>query len=201
MRGPVIVESPGADGGAGQRDAAAEVAAAVIRERSEAAQLVSAPEILSAVEERITPPDSDTPGVDITSLLARAVHENDDLQALAGAGSHWYYSSRSMSEAYAQILHNGMEGPERLIAETVRHNACVYRRPVPLEMFMEPPFCLTHHQVLDCLATMAATEGYRDIVTTTTSASGSYLYSTSHLETEHAEMLAEWFDVGQSENP
>jgi len=48
---------------------------------------------------------------------------------------------------------------------------------------------------------MQAEEAYRDIASTTTSSSRVLLYSTLHLETDHAEMLAEWLDVGQFENP
>ena len=201
MKEPIPPEGPCKDDGTEHGDAVEEMMAAVIRERSAAAQLVSESEILLVVGERLAPPDTDTAGDDLSVLFTQVVDENEDLYSLAGAGSHWYYSSRSMTGAYARILLQTLEGPLRLIAETVRHNASVYQRPVPLDMFMEPPFNLTNGQVLDCLATMAATEGYDDIETTTTSASGIYLYSTSHLETEHAVMLAEWFDVGQSENP
>jgi hypothetical protein len=201
MKEPTITDGTVRDDGKEKGDAVAEMAAGVIRERSAAAQLVSESDILLLLEERLTPPDTDTTGDDITVLLTRLVQENEDLHSLAGAGSHWYYSSHAMTGAYANILLQALEGPVRLIAETVRHNASVYRRPVPLDMFMEPPFNLTNGQVLDCLAMMVETEGFDDIDTTTTSASGIYLYSTSHLEKEHAEMLAEWFDVGQSENP
>jgi hypothetical protein len=48
---------------------------------------------------------------------------------------------------------------------------------------------------------MSAQDEYRDIEPTTTSTSRVFLYSTLHLEPEHASMLAEWFDVGQSNNP
>jgi hypothetical protein len=201
MKDPTITDGTVRDEGKEKGDAVAEMAAGVIRERSAAAQLVSESDILLLLNERLTPPDRDTTGDDISVLLTRLVDENEDLHSLAGAGSHWYYSSRSMTGAYGRILLQRLEGPVRLIAETVRHNASVYRRPVPLDMFMEPPFNLTSGQVLDSLATMAETEGFDDIATTTTSASGTYLYSTSYLETEHAVMLAEWFDVGQSENP
>ena len=51
------------------------------------------------------------------------------------------------------------------------------------------------------LEAMAAAEGYGDIARTATSASGVYLYSTRHLEPDHAAMLAEWLDVGQFDNP
>jgi hypothetical protein len=201
MKEPIPTEGPCKDDGTEHGDTVAEMMAAVIRERSAKAQLVSESEILLLLKERLTPPDSDTKDDGIAVLLTRLVDEYDDLHTLAGAGSHWYYSARSMTEAYAKILLHTLDGPVRLIAETVRHNACAYRRPIPLEIFSEPPFNLTNRQVLDCLATMAETEGFDDIATTTTSASGIYLYSTSHLETEHAVMLAEWFDVGQSENP
>jgi len=48
---------------------------------------------------------------------------------------------------------------------------------------------------------MDAEEEYRDIMQTTTSVSGVFLYSTLHLDSEYASMLAEWLDVGQFENP
>jgi hypothetical protein len=200
MKEPIILDGPVRDEGTLPGDAV-EMAAAVIRERSADALLVSASEIMLYVQKHLAAPDTNITGEDIPVMLTRMVQENEDLHSLAGAGSHWYYSSRSMTDEYAKILLHKLEGPVRLIAETVRHNASVYQRPVPLDMFMEPPFNLTNGQVLDCLAMMVETEGFDDIETTTTSASGIYLYSTSHLETEHAVMLAEWFDVGQSENP
>jgi hypothetical protein len=91
--------------------------------------------------------------------------------------------------------------PARLIAEVIRQNSASYPRPVPLDMFTNPPFDLTREQVVDCLERMTVEEDYRDIASTTTSASTIFLYSTLHLEPEHASMLAEWFDVGQLENP
>ncbi len=91
--------------------------------------------------------------------------------------------------------------PVRLVAEVIRENSAAYPRPVPLDIFTRPPFDLSREQVLDCLKRMAVEEEYSDIVSTVTSASTTYLYSTLHLESDHASMLAEWFDVGQFENP
>jgi hypothetical protein len=48
---------------------------------------------------------------------------------------------------------------------------------------------------------MRAEERYLDIASTTTSSPRVFLYSTMHLEPDHAAMLAEWLDVGQFENP
>jgi hypothetical protein len=48
---------------------------------------------------------------------------------------------------------------------------------------------------------MQGEKEYLDIASTTTSSSRVFLYSTLHLEPDHAEMLAEWLDVGQFENP
>jgi hypothetical protein len=183
------------------KDAAVETAAALIRESSAAARLVSESEVRLLLEEHLGLPETDSPCEDASDILTRAVHENEDLHSLTGAGSRWYYSSHSMTGSYATILLRAKEGPLRLIAETVRHNSREYQRPVPAEFFGKPPYNLAYQVVIDSLAAMAATEGYDDIATTTTSASGMYLYSTTYLETEHAEMLAEWFDVGQEENP
>jgi hypothetical protein len=51
----------------------------------------------------------------------------------------------------------------------------------------------THHSSL-C-------DEFNDIRQTTTSSHTIFLYSTLHLEPDHATMLAEWLDVGQFENP
>ncbi len=200
MKDPLIKEVTARDKGTLPGDAVA-MAAAVIRERSADALLVSAAEITRYVQKRLASSDTNITCEDIPAMLTRMVDENEDLHSLAGAGSQWYYSARSMTDAYANILLQKLEGPVRLIAETVRHNSSAYQRPVPLELFTAPPFDLTHQQVLDGLETMAATDGYEDIASTITSASGIYLYSTKRLEADHAEMLAEWFHVGQAENP
>jgi hypothetical protein len=89
----------------------------------------------------------------------------------------------------------------QLIAEIVRQSSEAYPRPVPLDIFTQPPFDLTHQEALNRLERMAADEEYRDIAVTTTSTSRLFLYSTLHLEPTHASMLAEWLDVGQLNNP
>ncbi|MFZ2961462.1 MAG: hypothetical protein WA705_31680 [Candidatus Ozemobacteraceae bacterium] len=200
MKTPIIMQGTGKDNGTGHEASAPEMAAAVIRERSAAARLVSASEIMRFLEEHLMP-GANISGEVVTELLTRLVLDNKDLHALSGADTQWYYSSRSMTEAYAKILLQTLEGPVGLIAETVRHNSRIYQRPIPLEIFEKTPFNLACRQVFDCLTTMGATEGYEDIATTETSISGIYLYSTTYMQTEHAVMLAEWFDVGQSENP
>jgi hypothetical protein len=48
---------------------------------------------------------------------------------------------------------------------------------------------------------MAGKDAYRDIARTCTSAGNEYIYSTDHLEPDHAASLAEWIDVGQYDNP
>ena len=201
MKRLIHTEGPSEGDGTVHGDAVADTTVALIRERSAAGELVSEPEIALFLERHVATPDTSMAVDCVTALLARLLLENEDLKALRGADSQWYYSSRSMTGEYAEILLHAQEGPVRLIAETVRHSARIYQRPVPLEIFTEPPFNLAYRQVLDCLATMAEIEGCDDIATTTTSSSGVYLYSTKHLEAVHAEMLAEWFDVGQAENP
>ncbi len=184
------------------RDTVAEHVAALIRKRSAAGELIAAAEIPDLWEdEYLSFPNADGSGEDIAGILTRLVHENEDLHKLSGAGSPFYYSDLHMTAAYAQIVLHKQEGPLRLIAETVRQNSWEYQRPIALDIFTQPPFNLEYSQVREYLSIMTAMAGYGDIVATSSSASRIYLYSTAHLEREHAVMLAEWLDVGQAHNP
>ena len=177
--------------------------AAMIRRESKAGKLISGPEILRrAADQKLFPMSAAGPGEEAGSILKKVVDENEDLHELAAEeDSRSYYSSQFMTEAYAGILLQKQGDPLRLIAEIVRQNSAAYPRPVPLELFTQPPFGLTPHEALNDLERMSVLDEYRDIETTHTSTSRVFLYSTRHLDPEHASMLAEWFDVGQANNP
>ena len=189
------------DGQAGE--AAAPAVAAMIRQSSEKGRLLAKPEILRQVSDQhlFDSPASDS-AEEMGTLIRKLVDETEDLQELMAPNAvPHYYSSRFMTEVYATILLQKQGDPLRLIAECVRRNSEVYPRPIPLDMFAQQPFDLTRQEVLACVEQMRAEKEYRDIASTTTSASRTFLYSTRHLEPEHASMLAEWLDVGQSKNP
>jgi len=183
--------------------AAAKAIVDMIRQGSEAGQLISESEILRRVaDEQLLASPAANRAEEAETILEKVMEENEDLNELAGSdGSRHYYSSQFMTQAYATILLQKQGDPLRLIAEIVRQNSEVYPRPVPLDIFTRPPFDLTRQEVLNNLERMAADEEYRDVVPTTTSASRMFLYSTLYLESEHASMLAEWLDVGQFNNP
>ena len=186
-----------------QGEAAAKAMVAMIRQASEAGQLIAESEILRRVADQrlLTSPAAD-PAEEFGNILKKVIEGREDLHELAAQdGSRRYYSSPFMTQAYAMILLQKQGDPLRLIAEIVRQNSEVYPRPVSLDVFTQPPFDLTRQEVLNDLERMAAEEEYRDIVSTTTSASRVFLYSTLHLESQHASMLAEWLDVGQFNNP
>lgn len=184
-------------------EAAARAIATMIRQSSEASQLIAESEILRRMaDQHLLISQAADPAEEVGDILKKVVDGSEDLHELAAQdGSRRYYSSHFMTETYAMILLQKQGDPLRLIAETVRENSAVYPRPVPLDIFTQPPFDLTRQEVLNDLERMAAEEEYRDIVPTTTSASRVFLYSTLHLEPEYASMLAEWLDVGQFNNP
>ena len=186
-----------------ERNAAVHAAAGMIRQSSEGGQLISESEILHRViDQHLLTSQAADPGEEAERILREAVDRNEDLHELINQDdSRHYYSSLSMTQAYAGILNQKRNNHLQLIAETVRENSAVYPRPVPLHMFTQPPFDLTRQEVLNDIQRMAAEEDYRDIMQTTTSVSGVFLYSTLHLDPEYASMLAEWLDVGQFENP
>ncbi len=184
-------------------EAAARALAAMIRQSSEASQLIAESEILRRMaDQHLLISQAADPAEEVGDILKKVVDGSEDLHELAAQdGSRHYYSSHFMTETYAMILLQKLGDPLRLIAETVRENSAVYPRPVPLDIFTQPPFDLTRQEVLNDLERMAAEEEYRDIAPITTSASRVFLYSTLHLEPEYASMLAEWLDVGQFNNP
>lgn len=178
-----------------------EVIAAMIRQSTKSGRLISESELRRGVieEHQLLFVNQDP---DIPSTLTSTLQQHDDLHELrADDNVRYYYCSQGMTRAYASMLLQKLGDPARLIAEVVRQNSAAYPRPVPQDMFTHPPFDLTAEGVLDCLKRMALEDEYRDIASTTTSASTIFLYSTFHLEPEHASMLAEWLDVGQLENP
>ena len=180
-------------------EAAAQAIAAMIRQSSAAGQLISESEILHRVaDQHLLAPRAE----EFETIFKEVMQGNEDLQELAAQdGSRTYYSSHFITGAYATILLQKQGDPLRLIAESVRKDSAVYPRPVPLDIFTQPPFDLTPQAVLEYLERMAQEEEYRDIMLTTTSTSRVFLYSTLHLEPDYASMLAEWLDVGQFNNP
>jgi len=185
----------------------AEEAAALIRRVSEEGRLVSEAEILAALGG--SGPESGKSGApagdkaaDVKALFDALLAENEDLcQVRAESGERLFYSSLSMSCAYAAMLLCARGDPARLIAEIVRHDSEAYPRPVPLDLFFLPPFDLSPDEAAQTLAKMKALPEYADIEETSTSTARLFLYSTQHLEPAHASMLAEWLDVGRRNNP
>jgi len=186
-----------------REEVATSAIAAMIRQESKAGRLISEGEVLRrAADQKLF--STPAPGwrEEAGNLLKKVLDENEDLNELAAEdGSKSYYSSRFMTEAYAGILLQKQGDRLRLIAEIVRQNSAAYPRPVPLDLFTQPPFDLTPQEVLNGLEGMSIQDEYEDIKPTITSTSRVFLYSTLHLEPDHASMLAEWLDVGQSNNP
>ncbi len=185
-----------------EKEAALQTVAAHIRKASEEGRLISEAEIRQKTAESHLLPPTARDEAEEGGFLRKLVEENEDLRELtAPDGSLDYYSSDFMTEAYAQILSLKRGGPLMLIAEIVRQNSAFYPRPVPLDAFIRPPFGLTEERIQAELEKMKTVEEYKDIASTTTSSPRVFLYSTRHLEPDHAAMLAEWSDVGQFENP
>ncbi|MCX5872946.1 MAG: hypothetical protein NTY51_06890 [Deltaproteobacteria bacterium] len=176
--------------------------AKIIREKSEAGQLVQFEELLTELAGQGLS-NSDVAAHQrshFEGVLRQVVSENGDIKEISSRNRiPHYYSSRSLSETYAGILVRKEE--KSLIAEIVRENSAIYPRPVPLNIFREPPFDLTQKEILDCLEKMGKQGEYQDIAQTTTSIGTVFLYSNQHLDQNYASTLAEWLDVGQVNNP
>jgi hypothetical protein len=177
--------------------------AQIIRERSETGQLVQFEEILTELTgQGLLTSEADDPRPHLQGIVREAVKTNEDLREIPGAhGIAYFYSTQTLSETYAVILARKKGDPLELIAQIVRENSSVYPRPVPLDLFRESPFDLTGEEILACLDKMGQQKKYQDIAQTTTSIGTKFLFSSRHLNPDYASKLAEWFDVGQINNP
>ena len=173
-----------------------------IRTKSRLEELVTSREIFEALGNWGILKPASGELQEFEAALKGAINDNGDLkEVLDGKGNFRYYSTQSMAEPYARILSRKGENAVHLMAETIRENSRRYPRPVPLELFEDPPFDLTPEEILSCLKEMAAGKDSQDIAQTTSSIGTVFLFSKLHLEPDYASMLAEWIDVGQSESP
>jgi hypothetical protein len=175
----------------------------IIRHRSETEQIVRAEQILAELEEQGLLASGDVAQkAQLEIMLTHVLKENPDLKSISGRdGIPYYYSAQSLSDTYAGILVRKSGNPLWMIAEVVRESSRLYPRPVPVDSFREPPFGLTRGEIEECLSTMREQREYQDIAHTITSTGTPFLYSTLHLDPDHAVSLAEWLDVGQVNNP
>ncbi len=175
----------------------------MIHKKSEEGQLISKKEIFQKlIGQKVLKSDPPEQESEFETILKKTMEGNSNLRELPGKdGLPRYYSSQYMSEPYIRILLCKEDDPLLLIAEMVRENSSLYPRPVPIDIFFDSPFDLTQEEILVCLGKMSGQEEYQDIAQTTTSTGMVFLYSSRHLDSGYASMLAEWFDVGQAENP
>lgn len=171
----------------------------IVRQESKAGLLITTTEIAH----RLAGPDKHIPPMaELEILLRKTIDDNEDIRELVAVnGSRYYFSMRFMTEAYATILLKKQGDSMMLIADIVRQNTADYLRPVPLDMFMQSPFNFTYGEILEIMERMENIKEFQDVKRTTTSSSREFLYSTHILESMHASMLAQWFDVGQLDNP
>jgi hypothetical protein len=140
------------------------------------------------------------PEADIPALIDESAA--GDIESVVGSGTRYYFSTISMTRAYATHLARIADrDPLRLVAETVREESRIYPRPTPIIAFCDPPFRITSGDLPSILEGLTATEEFSDIRSCRASNGAVYLYSTRHLTPDHAEGLTEWNEVGRRDNP
>ncbi len=186
-----------------QSETACLAAANIIRKKSEAGQLLFQREIFKGLmDQKVLKSNNREQLGTFEAIIKKTMKMNEDLKELLDKdGIPCYYSAQFMSEAYARILLRKEGNPLLLIAEIVRENSALYPRPIPLDTFKNSPFELTQEEILACLQKMSGQEDHQDIAQTITSIGTVFLYSSRHLDSDYASMLAEWLDVGQYNNP
>jgi len=179
-----------------------QVMADFIRARSREGHLTAQQEISEHLHETGLLNEREEGQAVLDQILGEALERNADLRQLKDQASMpFLYSAQHMTEAYAELLFRKKGNPVMMMAEVVRENSALYPRPVPLDTFRNPPFDMTDREITTCLRQMGEQEGLGDICQTTTSIGTVFLFSSLHLDPGHGAMLAEWLDVGESQNP
>jgi hypothetical protein len=142
-----------------------------------------------------------TPDMIAARVESAAQIESPDIRILQGKGCYRYYSSRSMSDSYAEILNFTAEGDDiMLIASTVRRESRTYPRPSILSQFINAPFLVKPDRLDQIAEALAAdTSEYKDIQLSSASNGDRYLFSSTFLEKSQADYMAEWESVDSME--
>jgi hypothetical protein len=174
-------------------DVASLVLADTVRKKSASGELTYPEELSTALAKS---------GISTSITDWSCVHQkfSDFREAFTTGGKKCFYSSRTMREPYVRILLR-RDTPIPLIADVVRESSLIYPRPLPLALFTQHPFALSADKVLKEIDEMRRQGQFTDICQTVTSIATIFLYSAQYLDSTYAAMLAEWYDVGQSNNP
>ncbi len=173
----------------------------IVRQQSRHGRLVNLEELVSSLAPSVRPADDNPdPHILFRGALTDTVASNLEIREIEGQnGESLYYSTLDMTPEYAGILAG--QGSLSLIADIIRENSRIYPRPVPLELFKQPPFELGDQEITEYLGQMKSNPEYSDISITITSTGAIFLYSTDSMDPAYANSLAEWIDVGASNNP
>ena len=175
--------------------------ALTIREESKSGRFTPREKLfVMAVESGYISPDVPNPGELLAAYLDKLVFEYNEIAFMTSDnGQPLYYSTQFMTESYAEFILK--KGNPLFIAEIVRENSQIYPRPVPLDFFLDDPFNFSMKQIGDFMDSTNMTPELQDIRSVTSSTGKVFLYSSRSLDRDHAQALAEWYDLGESSNP
>lgn len=126
------------------------------------------------------------------SRVAAVLAGSSALASFSGVdGRLRYHDTTLLSATYARIM-DRRSSPLILMVEEIRLNSRDYPRPIPMALFLAPPFDLTPEEIDHACTAMTRVADYQDISVTTTSSGTVYLFSNLYLESRYAGFLAEY---------
>jgi hypothetical protein len=125
-----------------------------------------------------------------------------DIKLIGESGQTYVYSELHMTLSYAEAAALACDTDVcHIIAETVRRDSRTYPRPTPVAVFEAPPFLLSRDTISKAVEEISGIRTYSDIRLLRTSDESLFLYSSLHMNPDHARSVAEWIAVGQLQNP
>lgn len=125
-----------------------------------------------------------------------------DITELIGKEKRYFYSKKTMTESYANLLFK-IEEKDTLstIAQTVRYNSKRYPKTTSINVFLKEPYNLKKEEISDVLNQFKNNENFKDIKESIASNGVLCLYSEEYLTKNYADALTEYAEVTRVENP
>ena len=126
----------------------------------------------------------------------------NDITELIGKEKRYFYSKKTMTESYANLLFKIKEKDIlETIAQTVRYNSKRYPKTTNVNIFLKAPFKLKKEEISDVLNQFKINDNFKDIKESKASNGVLCLYSEEYLTKNYADALTEYAEVTRVENP
>lgn len=129
-------------------------------------------------------------------------NEFGDITELQGKENRYFYSSKTMTENYANILYHLEEKDiYNMVADRIRNDSKRFPKTTNPKIFINEPFRMKNDELDELFNQFKNNDEYGDIKESMASNGVVYVYSNKYLTQVYADALTEMQEVTNKENP